>query len=1044
LKRYELANICAFWYDSSTYQVLYYLNELGWAVTPTRIVRFIALQRRQRRRVQDRSGARQVIRAIGILLSIVLMVILGIGASGASAAVGTYAYFTRDLPNPESVEAVEENFETTKIYDRTGETLLYEVIDPTGGDRTSVALDQISEDLICATVAIEDRDYWENPGVNLRGIARAFWADLRGQQIQGGSSITQQLIKNIVIEEELRYVSAEGPEWQDYERKIAEILLAYRISQKYSKSEILEWYLNTNFYGNLAHGIEAASRVYFGKSASELTLPEAATLAAIPQFPRMNPFDDAENARKRQHLVLDAMVRQGCITSEEAVVAKYEPWDLAKFTERFDILAPHFSIYVRKQLEKTFDPEVVYRGGLRVYTTLDLDLQEQAQCVARAHIRRLSGEDEATTIQEAIDSGCTAAQFLPPLREYDVGRDHNVSNASVVAIRPSTGEILAMVGSLDYWNESIDGQFNVAVDGPGRQPGSSFKPYTYLTLLSQGDNAAHMFLDVRTAFEQATGTPYVPENYDRSYHGPQRMRLALARSYNIPAVAALQLAGVDNVIRTAHRMGINTLNRGLDYYGLSLTLGGGEVHLLDMAYAFSVFANNGKMYGELVPEDERRAGFREVNPVAILRVEDRNGNVLYEYTQPENRDILSPQLAYLMNSILSDRQARWAGMGMNNALELSNERPAAAKTGTTNDFRDAWTVGYTPQIAVGVWAGNSDNSEMKNLPGLRGASPIWHAIMEYALQDEESIPFHRPDGLVERAVCAVSGKLPTANCPTVSELFIPGTEPTESCDIHQAYPINRETGRLCTAHTPAELCEQRVFEVYPPEAADWLASLPEDQRPATPPNDYDTTYGPMLSDAEVTIISPAPYSYIKGLVPIIGNARGGDFNFYRVVFGKDLYPTEWFQIGPDHGEQVDHNTLENFDTIALDGLYSIRLQVVDHSMALREATIQVTVDNISPTLKLTHPDEDAEYEAGSDEWVNVNADVQDYSIARVEFYVDNQAEPFAVRTVVPFNVNWPLGSIGRHSFHVIAMDEAGNRTKSEPVSIWVVPREEGE
>jgi membrane peptidoglycan carboxypeptidase len=1013
-------------------------------MTPVRVVRFVATQRRHRQRARERSGASQLLRVVGILLFLVMLVFAGIGAGGVSAALGAYAYFTRDLPQPEEIEAAEENFETTKIYDRTGETLLYEVIDPTGGDRTWISLDQIPDDLICATVAIEDRDYWENPGVNLRGIARAVWADIRGQQIQGGSSITQQLIKNIVIEEELRYVSAEGPEWKDYERKITEILLAYRISEKYSKEQILEWYLNTNFYGNLAHGIEAAARVYFGKSASELTLSESATLAAIPQYPRMNPFDDTENARKRQNLVLDAMVHQGCITSEEAVVAKYEPWDLAKFAERFDILAPHFSIYVRKQLEDMLGPEIVYRGGLRVYTTLDLEIQEQAQCVARAQIRRLSGEDEATVIQEAIDNGCVAAQFLPPLREYDVGRDHEVSNASVVVIRPPTGEILAMVGSLDYWDESIDGQFNVAVDGPGRQPGSSFKPYTYLTLLAQGDNAAHMFLDVRTAFPQATGVPYVPENYDRKYHGPQRLRLALARSYNIPAVAALHLAGVDNVIRTAHRMGISTLNRGLDYYGLSLTLGGGEVHLLDMTYAFGVLANGGKMYGELVPADQQRTGFRELNPVAILRVDGRDGQVLHEYTQPESRDIIEPQLAYLMNSILSDRQARWAGMGLNNALELSNDRPAAAKTGTTNDFRDAWTVGYTPQLATGVWVGNSDNSEMKNLPGLRGASPIWHAVMEYALQDHEIVSFDRPDGLVERAVCAVSGKLPTEHCPTVSELFIPGTEPTEQCDVHQVFRVNRETGRLCTVHTPPELCEERVFEVYPPEAADWIASLPEDQRPATPPTEYDTIYGPSRSDAEVAIASPTPYSYIRGTVPITGNARGGDFNFYQVVFGEGLNPAGWIQVGPNHGEQVDHNLLEFWDTSGLDGLYSLRLQVVDHSMGLREATIQVTVDNISPTLELTHPEQGAEYESGYDEWVNVNAEVEDYSIARIEFYVDDQPEPFAVRTVTPFNVNWPLGAVGEHSFHVIAFDEAGNMTKSDPVSIWVVPREEGQ
>ena len=1021
-------------------------------MTPVRIVRYIALQRRQRRRAQERTGPRQLLRVAGVLLLVVVFVITAVFASGVSATTGAYAYFTRDLPEPEEVEAAEENFETTKIYDHTGETLLYEVIDPYGGDRTWVALDQIPDDLMCATVAIEDRNYWENPGVNARGIIRAFWSDIRGQQIQGGSSITQQLIKNIVIEPEQRYVSAEGPEWKDYERKITEILLAYRISQKYSKEQILEWYLNTNFYGNLAHGIEAAARVYFGKSASALSLAESATLAAIPQFPRMNPFDDPEAARERQHVVLDAMVHQGCITEEEAVAAKYESWELAEFTERFDIVAPHFSVYVRKQLEDMFSPEIVYRSGLRVYTTLDLDLQEQVQCVARAQIRLLSNEDEATVIQEAIDSGCTAAQFLPPLRASSVGRDHNVSNAAVTVIRPATGEILAMVGSLDYWNTEIDGHFNVAADGL-RQPGSSFKPFTYVTLLAQGYNAAQMFLDVRQAFQQPTGYPYVPENYDRKYHGPQRMRLALARSYNIPAVEALELAGVDNVIRTTHRMGINTLDRGLDYYGLSLTLGGGEVYLLDMVYAFSVFANDGRMYGAPVTEGQARSGYRELDPVAILRVEDRSGNVLYEYNQPDSRDILSPQLAYLMNSILSDRVARWGAFSRPNPLELADDRPAAAKTGTTNNYKDAWTIGYTPQVAAGVWVGNSDNSDMKYVAGVTGASPIWHAVMEYALQGQEMVPFTRPDGLVEKAVCAVSGKLPTGHCPTVNELFIAGTEPTEQCNIHQLFRVNRETGRMCTVHTPPELCEERVYEAYPPEAADWIASLPEDKRSAIPPTEYDTIYGPLRSDAEVAIISPAPYSYIRHTVPITGNAKGGDFNFYRVVFGAGLNPTEWIQIGPDHGNQVDHNVLEFWDTSALDGLYSLRLSVVDHSTALREATIQVTVDNISPTLKLSYPQEGSTYEYGYDEWVNVNAEVQDYSIGRVEFYEyagtkesrpEGELVPIAVRTIAPFNVNWTIGGVGSHTFYVKAVDAAGNATTSDPVTIRVVPHEEGE
>ncbi|MGD1995730.1 MAG: transglycosylase domain-containing protein [Anaerolineae bacterium] len=957
--------------------------------------------------------------------------------------VGVYAHFARDLPQPEQIEIAEENFETTRIYDRTGEELLWEVIDPHAGDRAWVSLDQVPDHMACATVALEDRTFWENPGVNTRGMLRALLSNLQGRRIQGGSSITQQLIKNVLIEPEERIVSPEGPDLQDYSRKAKEIILAIEITRRYSKDQILEWYLNTNFYGNLAYGIEAAAHVYFDKSADQLTLSESATLAAIPQFPRLNPFDDPETARERQHLVLDAMVRQGCISSEEAAAAKVETWDLASPTERFDIRAPHFSFYVVNQLEEMFGSDLVHRGGLRVYTTLDFDLQQQAQCAAQTHLRRLSGEDEQTVLEEAQASGCEAAQYLPPLRSYDAGRDHNVSNAAVVALRPGTGEILSLVGSIDYWNESIDGRYNATLGL--RQPGSSFKPFTYVTLLSQGHNAAHLFWDVRTGFEQPDKPPYVPENYDRRYHGPQRLRSALANSYNIPAVAALQLAGVDSVIRTAHRMGIQSLDRGLDFYGLSLTLGGGEVRLMDMAYAYSVFANGGVMIGQPIQPERLRPGYRELDPVAILRVEDRQGNVLYEYDEPQRREILSPQLSYMMVSILSDRQARWPAFGHPNPLELSNDRPAAAKTGSTNDWRDAWTVGFTPQLVTGVWVGNSDNSEMENMPGSKGAAPIWHAVMEYALSDEEIAPFVRPEGLTEQQVCAVSGKLPTEHCPVHTELFIPGTEPTEECDIHQAFRVNRETGRLCTVFTPPELCEEQVYEVYPSEAAAWLEGLDEEDRPPTPPMEYDTI-GPSRADAEVAITHPSPYAYVSGgVITVTGNARGGDFNFYRLAFGEGLNPAEWIQIGPDHGNQVDHGLLENWNLTGLDGLYSLQLTVVDHSQAMRQATIQVTVDNITPTIELTHPPEGKTYVLGEDEWVNIHADVEDnYAIDRVEFYRNEEEEPFAVRTVSPYNVNWFIVEVGEQKFRAVVHDAAGNPAESDIVTIKVEREEEAE
>jgi len=1015
---------------------------------PASLLRSLIVIDRERTRKQSRTGFNLVIRIIGLLVLLsVLAAFLAVGVTVGTAA-SAYSLITKGLPTPAEVErASVQTFETTKIYawgpDLDGDgkkdpELIYEVIDPNAGDRNWVSLADMSEMVVCGTVAAEDKTFWTNPGFDPLGIARALYDNLRGNDIQGGSSITQQVVKNSVIPIEERYK-------KEYSRKVKEILIAAELTRLYDKETILEWYINTNLYGNLAYGIDAAARVYFGKSASELTLSEAATLIAIPQYPGMNPFDNPEAALERKELILGRMLEEGCITSEEAEQARNEEWQLAESTQRYDIKAPHFAMYVRRQLEATYGPEIVAGGGLRVYTTLDLELNAQAECVVQAYLRILSGEDPAVVVPEAAAAGCQAAEYLPDYPASRVGKDYNIKNSAVVAIRPTTGEILAMVGSADYWNAEIDGKFNVAVDGL-RQPGSSFKPFTYVTFLAQGRNAAYMFLDVRQAFSQGEGmAPYVPENYSRTYHGPVSLRNALARSYNIPAVEAMSIAGIENVLRTAHQMGITTLDKGLQHYGLSLTLGGGEVKLIDMAFAFSVFANSGTMAGEPVPAKDLRPNFRELNPISIIRVEDRDGNILYQMDQPETRQILDPRLAYLMTNILSDRQARYAVFGIGNALELANERPAAGKTGTTNNFTDNWAVGYTPQLTVGAWQGNKDGEDyMINTDGIRGAAYIWHAVMEYALRDQPIVSFVRPEGLVEVPVCSVSGMKPSQHCATRSELMIPGTEPTEVDNLQQVYLVNRETGKLATIYTPPDLVEERVYTILPPEAQDWINSLPEDQRAAyQPPSEYDTVYGPNQAQAEVAITSPTTYSYVGGIVPLIGNARG-DVAFYRLVYGKGLNPTEWMQIGPDHGNQVDNNVLENFDTTGLaDGIYSLQLQVVGGSQQVRQATIQLTVDNTPPKVDLTYPPEGSEYEFGLDEWVNINAEVQDvYTIAKVEFYQGGQEQPFNTRTIAPFNVNWTLGPPGEYSFRVIVYDAAGNKTETEPVKIRVIPRVE--
>jgi hypothetical protein len=392
-----------------------------------------------------------------------------------------------------------------------------------------------------------------------------------------------------------------------------------------------------------------------------------------------------------------------------------------------------------------------------------------------------------------------------------------------------------------------------------------------------------------------------------------------------------------------------------------------------------------------------------------------------------------------MNNILSDNGARCAAFGCPNVLEL--DRPAAVKTGTTNDFKDNWTIGYTPQVVVGVWIGNTDNSPMSHVSGISGAAPAWHSIMEYFLKDKPVEPFVRPPGLEEKTICATSGLLPTKYCPTTTELFIPGTEPTSYDTIDQAFLIDRETGKLATAFTPPDKVDEKIFEIYPPEASDYVkeANIPQ------PPTEYDTSYGPPPNAyGDVAIIGPGAYSYIHGSTVITGNAKGGDYNHYRIDFGKGLNPTEWQQIGPDHGEQVDQGPLEYWDVSPLDGLFSLRLTVFHNNGDVQTSIVPVTVDNISPTIKIIYPDNKSEYEFGQDEWVNIQLDVQDnIAIGRVELYVDDNPEPWSTRDAPPYGDKWLLDSgdkLGTHTFFARVYDKAGNVAESNKVQVLVKPK----
>ncbi|OQY49014.1 MAG: hypothetical protein B6242_00575 [Anaerolineaceae bacterium 4572_78] len=524
--------------------------------------RKVMITRRRRRRIQEfepRYFAFLGWVTMSFVATILVFIMTVIG-SIIGGVYSVYASFAVDLPDPTAIETEQISFETSKLYDRSGKVVLYELFDQRLGDRSYVTLDQVPELCRQSVLVLEDKNFYTNPGFDIEGLGRAFYFNLQGKDIQGGSSITQQLIKNIIIEKEERTKKL-------YSRKIKEVILAIEITRLYQKNQILEWYFNTNHYGSLAYGIEAAAQVYFQKTVSELTLPECTMLTPIPQYPALNPVNNWEQAKKRQGIALMRLVEEEVITLDEAREAFAFELEIKPVQERFDIVVPHFAIHARDEVLNLMrelygfseGSRLLYRGGLKIYTTVDLELQNAAREIARNQI---------TQLQE---------------------NEHNASNACVVSIRPKTGEILALVGSIDYWDEENDGNVNVCTVDPGRQPGSSFKPFNYMTAIERGFvTPATMIMDVRQSFPDDPNPPYVPENYDRKYHGAVRMRNALARSYNIPAVWVMQKSGVKNVIDTAHRMGITTLDE--DYYGLALTLGGGEVKPIDMAYAFSVFA----------------------------------------------------------------------------------------------------------------------------------------------------------------------------------------------------------------------------------------------------------------------------------------------------------------------------------------------------------------------------------------------------------------------------------------------------------------------
>lgn len=859
-----------------------------------------------------------------VIITLVILLTLGL-------MVAVEQWLLVDLPHPSELYRY-TSAPSTKIYDRHG-TLLYEITDPHQGLHTPLALEEIPPVCQNATIATEDASFYRNPGVDGWAILRALYINVRGGEVlSGGSTITQQLARNLLLSPEERTEIS-------LTRKLREAILAWRLARTYSKDEILTLYLNETYYGNLAYGIEAASRTYFGKHAAELDLAECAMLAGLPQSPaRYNPLENLEAAQARQGIVLDLLVKHGFIDEATAGSARREKLRYAAVP--FPIKAPHFVMYVRGELERKYGLEAIYSQGLEVYTTLDLNMQNAAQRIVRYRLAELAEQKDG----------------IPP---------RNVRNAAVVVLHPATGEILTMLGSPDYFDARIDGAVNATM--ATRQPGSSIKPLTYAAAFDPAVAEAHgytpltaasMMVDVRTAFVTREGQPYVPENYDRIWRGPVLLRQSLASSYNLIAVKVLDYVGIEALTDLARAMGIRTFDN--KEFGLALTLGGGEVRLVELTGAYAALANGG----------------RRIEPVAVTRITDHQGNLVYEVPKTLNpgSQVIDPRTAYLVTDILSDNYARRSTFGAGSPLHL-NSRPAAAKTGTTQDWRDNWTIGYTPDLVVGVWAGNTDNEPMRHVSGVTGAAPIWHDVMEELHKGRPAREFTVPEGLVEQAVCADNGLLPaqgdkwqvasapgvaaletadyaphtTGNslaaegqpalsitqlptrCPhTITEKFIKGTEPRRLDDWRQSIAIDRRNGLRAGPGCPLEFVSLQPFTLYPSEARAWalkqgIAQPPGAYSPLCPgePADSAPSSGRLAASSPPLLFTSPDQGTVFRLVPNIPadkqqirvNVRPADgVNLAQVTLLVNGRP---LADGPDTLWQMSPGTF-TFEAVGLD------------------------------------------------------------------------------------------------------------------------------
>ncbi len=908
------------------------------SASPISIIR----QRRKRQERTRRSAEKRTQRlafGFGFIVSAAAVTLV-------LAAAFAYASLTRGLPPVEALEAQLDAstgllLRPTRLYDRTGQYLLA-VLAPTDSPRTFLRYEEFSPWLVKATLALTQPDFRDSPGYVLEG-----WQDPASHP-----TLAQELVYQFLL--------ADEP--PGARRAIRERLLAAQITARYGPQQVLEWVLNSADYGHNAYGAEAAARLYFGKSAADLTLSEAAMLAVVGEAPALNPFDAPQAAETNWVEALRSLLSLGWITPAQANEAVNSPPTLLERPESDLLIAdagvsPQFVDYLLRQLDSALGAGRVERGGAVVLTSLDYALQLQADCALRSRISQLAGGPAVLPASDG--SACETAALLPAVTALS-----SATSGGVLILDPATGQILAAAGDLS-----------------SHPAGTSITPFLYLTGFARGLNPASLAWDL----------PAEAPNLGQVYHGPVRLRLALVNDSLVPARTLAAQLGTQSIRQTAASF-------GLELPAASLLEEEFEVSPFNLISAYGAFAVEGIQAG-------RKADSSALEPSAVLQVSGADGSLWLDWTMPETRLVVSPQLAYLMNHVLSERPE---GSGL---LEIG--RPAAVKVSSTLDGAAAWVTGYTPQRVTAVYLTGAGSGSGDAAAGL------WQALMQTAVHTLPSAGWQMPSGIVSVKVCDPSGLLPTSICPNVvEEVFLEGRQPAQADTLYRAFEINIETGLLGTVFTPPELIRSQVYMVLPPEAQAWAETAGIEQ----PPSIYDT-YQPenILEWAHIT--SPAMFADGRGVLEVRGTAAGADFVSYRLEYGAGLNPATWLQIGEDSAAPVTGGLLASWDTAGLDGLYVLRLLVVRAGDRVDESLVQVTLDNTPPQVAILYPQAGQEVSLGGEPQVALQAQVQEAFLSAVTVYVDG--EKIASLSAAPFGALWQAKT-GQHVLRVEATDRAGN------------------